>query len=52
LTKVNDDHWICKANYDCSDPQAVEEDDNGGTSVVATEGYDVPIHDLLVLRNV
>jgi len=43
LTKVNDDHWICKADYDSSDPQPVEEDDNGGTSVATTdEGYDVP----------
>jgi len=32
LTKVNDDHWICKADYDSSQP--VEEDDNGGTSAV------------------
>jgi len=30
LTKVNDDHWICKADYDSSEPQLVEEDDNGG----------------------
>ena len=43
----NDDHWICKADYDSSNPQLVEEDDNGGTSVVvADEGYDVPIHDV------
>ena len=48
LIKVNDDHWICKADYDSSDPQPVEEDDNGGTSVVvaANKGYDVPIHDV------
>jgi len=44
LTEVNDDHWICKADYDSSDAQPIE-DDNGGTSVVA-EGYDVPIHDV------
>jgi len=45
LTKVNDDHWICKADYDSSDPQPIEEDDNRGMSVVvADEGYDVLIH--------
>jgi len=44
-TKVNDDHWICKADYDSSDPQLVEEDDNGRTSA-AVEGYDVPVHDV------
>jgi len=42
LTKVNDDHWIYKADYDSFDPQPVEEDDNGGTSVAVVEGYDVP----------
>ena len=45
LTKVNDDHWICKADYDSSEPQPVEEDDNGGTSV-AVEGYEVLVHDV------
>ena len=47
LTKVNDDHWICKADYDSYDPQLVEEDDDAGTSATAAdEGYDVPIHDV------
>jgi len=45
LTKINDDHWICKADYDSSDPQPIEEDDNGGTSAAA-QGYDVPVHDV------
>jgi len=47
LTKVNDDHWICKVDYDSSNPQPVKEGDDAGTSVVvADEGYDVPIHDV------
>jgi len=49
LTKVNDDHWICKPDYDSLDHQPAEEAGGAGTSdvVAATkEGYDASMHDV------
>jgi len=50
LTKVNDDHWICKADYDSPDHQAVEEGEGASTSTVVAaatrEGYDAPMPDV------
>ena len=33
-TKVNGDHWICKADYNSPDHQAVEEGEGASTSTV------------------
>jgi len=49
LTKVNDDHWICKADYYSLDHQPVEEAGGVGTSDAAAtteEGNDAPMHDV------
>jgi len=49
LTKVNDDHWICKADYDSPVHQAAEEGEGAGTSAATAtanrEGYDAPMPD-------
>jgi len=38
LIKVNDDHWICKADYDSHDDQPVEEEE--GDAAKTDEGHD------------
>ena len=43
LIKVNDDHWICKADYDSPDDQPAEEEE--GDAVETDEGHDAPMLD-------
>jgi len=43
LIKVNDDQWICKADYDSPDEQPGEEEEGDATDV--DEGHDDPITD-------
>jgi len=44
LIKVNDEQWICKANYDRPDEQPIEEEEGDATDV--DEGKDDPMTDV------